>query len=174
MIGLKDFESCKSFESAYIIENYPYGFKRTKKAIWIDRKGKKERVGERTLNPKTNEWNNIKYSTYSDLVLLFKQQNGFIKTYHFNLQYSDLKDFNELLEFLGDYTNDYIENLKKLCKAVYKTQEFVSVEFNNVTNQTKEEKEKHEIEQRKVKNDINKLFVRNALNEGLTLEDLKK
>lgn len=170
MINFKEFEKHISFESAFIIPSYPYGFKRTKKAIWIETKGNKQRVGERTLNPKSQAWNNTKYSTYSDLILMFKQETtGFIKTYHFNLAYSSKEEeFKRLLEALGDYRTPYIETLLKLSQAVYKTQEFIEVEIREVPyNETQEEKEKHKAEQEAIKKDINKLFVVNALNEGL-------
>lgn len=65
-------------ESAYIVEDYPYGFSlRTKVRMWIETadKGSKKgfmRFAKQTLNPKNNTWNKPHYSTYAPLYMLVK------------------------------------------------------------------------------------------------------
>jgi len=50
------------------VENYPYGFVlKTKKRYSIEQNKKGCRVIEQTLNPKTNQWNKPKKSTYSPI-----------------------------------------------------------------------------------------------------------
>lgn len=57
-------------ETAYLIEDYPYGFKlRTEKRVWIEEHPKKGfRLASQTRNPKIagNPWNKVVYSTYVD------------------------------------------------------------------------------------------------------------
>jgi hypothetical protein len=54
-----------SKETACIIESCPYGFRRTKKRVWIESTPRGERVVSQTLNPDTNEWNKEKKGTYA-------------------------------------------------------------------------------------------------------------
>ena len=50
-----------SFESAYIVDSYPYGFKlRTEARFWIESNKKGQRMVFQTLNPKTNQYNKPK------------------------------------------------------------------------------------------------------------------
>lgn len=71
-----------SFETAHIIEDYPYGFTlRCKKAMWIEyRKGKGQRVAECTTNPKSvvEKWNAVKHSTYSFIRVLVLLDNDHV------------------------------------------------------------------------------------------------
>jgi len=54
----------QKFVDEHEVEDYPYGRERTK-AIWfVDRKGNKERVGRKTVDPKTGRTNKPKYTTY--------------------------------------------------------------------------------------------------------------
>lgn len=59
-----------------ISENYPYGYSlRTTKEDWIEFHPKKGmRHCSRTLNPKTNQWNKPKNSTYSMFILLGRDE----------------------------------------------------------------------------------------------------
>jgi len=62
-------------ETAYIIEDYPYGRLRTKMRIWVEHSAKHgDRVVRQTLNPKTGKWNKPKKSTYSPIILLVKEK----------------------------------------------------------------------------------------------------
>lgn len=191
--NLKEFENCISFDSGFIVENYPYGFKRTQIKYWVETKKNSQRFCSVTLNPKTNLWNKPKYSTYTDLILMFRQkETEHIKSYHFNLTYSDEEEFNKLLEFLGDYRNNYINNFLKLCSAVYETRKHIKVSVrarqfkNKVTGEIVESipifnlKDYEEVtdreqdeRQKEVKKDINNLFVHNALKEGLSIGEIK-
>lgn len=61
--------------TAYIIEDYPYGRRRTQMRIWIETSPKfGDRVVKQTLNPSTKKWNNPKKSTYSPVIILVKEK----------------------------------------------------------------------------------------------------
>jgi len=55
-------------ETAYLVTDYPYGFReRTQIRYWLEAKPKKGlRFVSQTLNPKTQQWNKPKVSTYAD------------------------------------------------------------------------------------------------------------
>lgn len=65
-----------SFDSAYVIADYPYGFRqRTEMKIWIETNNKDrtrpQRVVSCTKNPATGEWNKVKRGTYQMMLVLF-------------------------------------------------------------------------------------------------------
>ena len=55
-------------ETAYVVKDYPYGFKlRTSIRYWLEKKpGKGFRFVSQTMNPKTGKWNAPKPSTYTE------------------------------------------------------------------------------------------------------------
>jgi len=58
-----------SQKNAYVIEDYPYGFLRTQKRIWVETVPKKgDRVISQTLDPKKKIWNRPKASTFSPII----------------------------------------------------------------------------------------------------------
>ncbi len=70
-----------SFETAFIIDNYPWGFKlRTKMYVWIETTPKKgDRIVRQTINPKTGSLCAPKASTYNAIGYLFLDEKGHIK-----------------------------------------------------------------------------------------------
>jgi hypothetical protein len=64
-----------SFETAYVVDDYPYGFRlRCKIKYWIETKpGFGSRVMSSTTNPKKpdNRWNKPKASTYAPIKVLY-------------------------------------------------------------------------------------------------------
>jgi|SRR5215472_3126764 len=72
-----------SFETAFVVDDYPYGFRlRCKIAYWLERKPKHGyRLVSRTTNPKRpgEVWNKPKASTYCDYaVMLLNEENGHV------------------------------------------------------------------------------------------------
>lgn len=73
-------------ETAYLVNDYPYGFTlRCKIRYWIEtaKKGQykgQQRIASQTTNPKKGDtWNKPKYSTYSDMKVLFVDTEGHVK-----------------------------------------------------------------------------------------------
>jgi hypothetical protein len=187
-----------SFEHALIVNNYPYGFRlRTDIKYWVETKGNKQRLGTCTLNPKTNKWNAPKYSTYSNLVMLYREYDtGHVKSYSFNIAYSDEEDDKKLMALLGDCGRSaYIDDTLKYLKAVRETQKHISVEIRPESKEFKHKvtgeivrqvplmqindyeevtEAQKDAEQKEIKQSINKLFVHNMLKEGLTVDDIKR
>jgi len=74
-------------ETAYVIEDYPYGRRlRCRKRVWVETatKGAKkgqQRVASQTTNPKRagEVWNKPKRGTYSDIVVLYLDTSGHVQ-----------------------------------------------------------------------------------------------
>ena len=80
-------------ETAIVVDDYPYGFKlRTQIRYWIEYKSDKVgyRFASQTLNPKTGVWNKPKYSTYSPLAVLVRDdESGHISWLGWNFYNSE-------------------------------------------------------------------------------------
>lgn len=89
-----------SAETAYVVEDYPYGFRlRCKMRYWIETKAKQgQRVVTQTTNPKVagEVWNKPKASTYSNLRVLYRNNdNGHIE----NAALSFYAPLEEIVQF---------------------------------------------------------------------------
>jgi len=70
-----------SQETAYLVEDYPYGFRlRCQIRFWIETNKNGSRVVSQTSNPKKPGlvWNKPKASTYTPLRVLFIDENGHV------------------------------------------------------------------------------------------------
>ena len=100
-------EILKAFspETAYVIEDYPYGFRlRCKKRMWVEYKeGKGCRMVSQTSNPKRgNVWNSAKSSTYSRFGLVLLLGDDGVVTSASCTEYSSC---NESIAFRNEYSS---------------------------------------------------------------------
>jgi hypothetical protein len=87
--------------TAFEIENYPYGRLRTSMFVWIETVAKKgDRVCRQTINPKNGRLNAVKCSTYSNLMFLFIDEIGHVKTQEANI-YTKREEVKELVNEYG-------------------------------------------------------------------------
>lgn len=68
-----------SFETAAVVENYPYGSLRTRMKYWVETATKGAKKGESrlvtcSLNPKTGRWNKPHGGVYSDWAWLYRDE----------------------------------------------------------------------------------------------------
>lgn len=98
-----------SEETAYLIEDYPYGFTlRCQKKVWLEyRKGKGYRLVSRTSNPKKgNIWNKPDQSTYVAVAAnLYLDENN-------HCHWKGLAGW-EKNEVLAQFLQDFPENPQK-------------------------------------------------------------
>lgn len=69
-------------ETAYLVEDYPYGFRlRCKIRYWLEWKPRLGfRLMTQTLNPKNNRWNNAKAATYAKFgAALYLNDEGHVR-----------------------------------------------------------------------------------------------
>lgn len=92
-----------SFDTAYVIESYPYGRLRTQMKIWIEtRANMGQRVVTCTLNPKNQKWNKPHAGIYHLACVLFvNNDNGHVENDGIG-QYNLLERSESFLEVYGD------------------------------------------------------------------------
>lgn len=103
-----------SEQTAYVVDDYPYGRQRTKKRFWLEKKGRGWRFVGQTLNPKTQRWNKPKASTYSrwgGAMYLDSQSHVQWTGLH---EYSDVEDF---IEFAKAFPRADFSIVKKVVPA---------------------------------------------------------
>lgn len=91
-----------NFETAYKIENYPWGFKlRTTQFVWIETLPKKgDRVVRQTIDPRTGKLCAPKCSTFSPLKWLFMDEKGHIQSSGLGI-YTDKEVIKKAVEMIG-------------------------------------------------------------------------
>lgn len=124
-----------SEETAYTVDDYPYGGHRTQCRWWVEDGGKKgQRVVQQTLNPKTKLWNKPHKSIYSLFCVLFLDEKGhchnhgcnqytsgileFLATgMYFSLDEAQLNQFNKVVRYIAR-TNEWqrILAMVALCR----------------------------------------------------------
>lgn len=90
-------------ETAYIIQDYPWGYKlRCKQKVWLEyNKSKGFRVCRRTQDPRNDRWCAIKKDTYTLIAAgLYKNEEGHVKSAGLS-EYSSTKDSEEFLKTWG-------------------------------------------------------------------------
>lgn len=117
-------------ENALIVDNYPYGYKKTLKKFWIETTKRGDRLNGMTLNPKTQQWNKPKKSTYSDLMVLVRNDIGHIKTYSWGTAYTEEESLNKFEAFIGDYPLNDLQKGKILRgRKVYDIRKHITYEI---------------------------------------------
>lgn len=88
---MKELIGHESPESAYLVADYPYGFRlRCSIRYWVEtKKGHGQRIMSQTTNPKRGDvWNKAKGSTYSAVKVLYLDESGHVQSDGFT-GYSD-------------------------------------------------------------------------------------
>lgn len=106
-------------ETAYVVDDYPYGYTlRTKIRYWLEYKAKKGfRLVSQTVNPKTGAWNKPKASTYSEWAgAMYLDGNGHVQWNGLGV-YSDEAKF---LEFVTNFPGADLTAVKAIVPAKVK------------------------------------------------------
>jgi len=108
-----------SEQTAYLVEDYPYGFReRCRIRFWLEKNDSKGfRFCSQTENPKTKRWNNPKRSTYSKIagVMFLDEEN--------HVQWTAISEYGEsdkALQFVKNFPNADFEVLKNWCFLKYR------------------------------------------------------
>jgi hypothetical protein len=148
-------------DTAFVVADYPYGFRlRTQIRYWIETTKHGDRFVSQTLNPKTGKWNAPKKSTYSDVIVMVRDEsNGHIGYISWSPDYTEQKDLDSFLQRVGDYAfSDAQKERIKYGRAIYKTREHITVEIVNVTNETEEQRQEREAAKKALAEDLQKMF----------------
>lgn len=119
-------------ETAYVVNDYPWGFRlRTTIRYWIESKNAKnggQRFASQTINPKTGQWCKPKYSTYSPIMVMYLDEKEHV---HFTCitTYSKTEKIKEFKEkHLTNLTDFQKQALKELI-AFDKVMQHVTFEI---------------------------------------------
>lgn len=87
------------------VDNYPYGRLRTTAFLGLEfKQGKGFRTTFQTINPKNNRLNAVKFSTYNEIIVMYREEEtGHIKYKHFSIYH--LTDFNKVAKFVNENFN---------------------------------------------------------------------
>lgn len=119
-----------SFESAYIVESYPYGFSlRTEARFWIETNKNGQRMNFQTLNPKNGKWNKPKKGIYYLVGVLFIDEKNHV---HFD----GISEYNtsQASDFLAKYEGGilpYQEGKLWIYKALHAAQQITEKKISN-------------------------------------------
>jgi hypothetical protein len=105
-------------ETAYVVDDYPWGFRlRTTIRYWIESKNAKnggQRFASQTINPKTGQWCKPKYSTYSTIMVMYLDEKEHVHVTSLNT-YSKTETINKFkenhLSNLTDFQKKALKNL---------------------------------------------------------------
>jgi len=106
-------------ENAFV-NDHPYGRHRTDRKNWVETAEKGSKKGQQrymtcTLNPKTQRWNNPKKSTYSDVIVLYLNEDEHVKAAHLHV-YTKREDAATFVERFGEHLTDaQWKTVKLLC-----------------------------------------------------------
>lgn len=162
-----------SFENAYEVDGYPWGFRlKTKKRYWIETSEKKnggQRLVHCTLNPKNGRWCKPKTETYSALEFLYLDENGHVKSE--SISYCGLgcdkkgEKIKNLAETHKEHLTDYQKKELRLLDGYNKAYSKITVSLEPVPfNESEEDKQKRLNERQKAKTDIAKMVKYYTLN----------
>ena len=108
-----------SFETAYCVDDYPYGSLRTKMYFWLETKAKKGvRLVTQSLNPKTGRMNKPHAGTYVKIAgNLYLDENNHCQW----SAVSEYTDEKQVLEFIKNFPqNEHMADIKVWCLMKYK------------------------------------------------------
>ena len=118
-------------ESAYVVEDYPWGFRlRTTIRYWIETKEAKnggQRFCSQTINPKTGKWCEPKKSTYSHVILMFLDENEHVKTEHITM-YAKSETIRSFVEFHREQLSEFQKAQLKELLAINEVMKHVTFE----------------------------------------------
>lgn len=102
-------------ETAYLVADYPYGFRaRCQIRYWLESNKKGVRFCSQTTNPKTDRWNKPKCSTYALVAAcMYLDENN-------HVQWSAITEYTEakhVLNFIKDFPGSDLAALKLWCDA---------------------------------------------------------
>jgi hypothetical protein len=102
--------------TAYVVDDYPYGFRlRTQIRYWLEYSSSKGwRLVSQTLNPKNQQWNAPKKSTYLEWAgAMYLDEQGHVAWTGLG-RYSSAEEF---LEFVGNFPQADLSIVKKVAAA---------------------------------------------------------
>jgi hypothetical protein len=140
-----------SEETAFLVEDYPYGYRlRTQIRYWLETSAKHgDRLCSQTLNPKTGKWNKAKKSTYSDVGVMYLDEQGHV-TWAAVSPYSDVEVLDAFMAVAKGHLSEAQRKQVAWLYGAKKAMEGVTVSVHE-DRMTAEERAAHNAEQDEIK-----------------------
>lgn len=150
---------CVDEETAFVVNDYPYGRLRTQIRYWVESKPKfGDRFMAQTLNPKTGRWNKPKAGTYSALIIMYleEQEDGRLFVKHAGVgNYASTEDVEKAIElFMPEFLND-VQKVQ-LAGIIGMNKVMAHVTWTIHEGETTPE---HDADQERIKADINRAIL---------------
>jgi len=108
--------NAKSFDTAYIIEDWPWGYTlKTECRFWIETTKNGDRLCKQTMNPKTGKWCKPKKSTYEAVEVLAITDEGKVTSVGIG-KYADEDRIANALDQTIDFNLLNDQQKKQICK----------------------------------------------------------
>ena len=137
-----------SEDTAYVVADYPYGFRlRCQMRYWVEWTKNGARICQQTSNPKRAGlvWNKPKKSTYSDLHVLYLNNNGHVTSWGISFEWSDKEHLDLWMAKFGHTlpSDPRIAESMKMARICFEARKYIKVTVGpcGSERQTDEEKE---------------------------------
>ena len=135
-------------QSAYYVENYPWGFRlKTQVRYWVETSEKSnggQRLVKQTLTPKTGSWCKPKKSTYSWVMFMYLDQNEHVQTDSLGM-YSEESEIIRFVETHKENLNSFQKKQIRLLDGYKKAFSKMEVTFEVIpSNESEKEREERE------------------------------
>ena len=122
-----------SEETAYVVQDYPYGFRlRCQMRHWIETTKNGQRHVTQTSNPKRGGWNAPKKSTYSDLLGLYLDTENYVRGIAWSPAWNDEAGLDRFLELFGaDYQGKEWADRILYFRAIKRAQQKITVTIHS-------------------------------------------
>jgi len=127
-----------SEETAYVVNDYPYGFRlRCKIRYWLEWNKNGVRFCSQTTNPKKEGefWNKAKKGTYASFMVLLMKENGHITANRISTSWTPNEQFEEWLNLYSETLPDFdqIKERIKKSRIFYQASKYITYEIGEET-----------------------------------------
>jgi hypothetical protein len=112
-------------ETAYVVDDYPWGFRlRTTIRYWIEsKKNQGQRFVSQTINPKNGLWCAPKRGTYSPIIILYLDEKDHVACtcLSMNHEKEKIEEFKEThADFFDEFQKDQFCQVRAFCSVMDK------------------------------------------------------
>lgn len=116
------------------VQDYPYGYTlKTTATFGVEfKKWKWFRTFFQTVNPKTGKPNKPKVSTYSDIILMYENEDGHYKYHHFDLNVS-MEKLNKVMDLVVEnkwlFTDEQLKFISSMTLTICKVSMYSMIQY---------------------------------------------
>ncbi len=113
---MKLFYDAKCFDTAYVVEDWPWGWTlKTEARFWVETTKHGDRIVQQTLNPKTGKWCKPKKQTYEAVEVIAVTDENKVTSVGIG-KYANQDRIADVLDQTIDFNKLNDEQKKQICK----------------------------------------------------------